>query len=130
MRKLSMLILDDSEVVEKAPRAITDENPSVEFELIFEDDLPGAVDTYKLISSEFGDWLETNASRFNIIVIGNNKGAGIQKAARIPQAIRPRTLIVWTDLPKDRESYQPYKDLGCTNFCTRRGFEDWLVKKI
>lgn len=54
----------------------------------------------------------------DVVILGNNLGAGLAKAVHIAGDMRSRTIVVWNDPPHEAVT-APYRTLGFTRFCTR-----------
>lgn len=93
--------------------------------LVTEDDIFPASDTYSPQESLLSYLRSVAIEAYSLIVIGNNLGAGLRKAAVISESMRNKCVIVWNDLPGSRE-LEPYQQLGYTRFTTRRYFEQYL----
>ena len=60
----------------------------------------------------------TTEAQIDLIIIGNNLDAGVQKAFAVAEAMRSKTIIVWNDYRSGME--RPYVRLGgFTRFCSR-----------
>jgi hypothetical protein len=60
---------------------------------------------------------EATPERYDAVIVGNNLGTGLSKAANLPEPMRSRTMIVWNQ-------YQPgveraYAEMGFTRFGQR-----------
>ncbi len=76
-----------------------------------------AVGGYRLTEHSSDLALGASLDRYDAVVIGNNEWVGRSKAARIPQDMRPRTLIVWNHYVLGEEA--PYRQMGFTRFGQR-----------
>lgn len=66
-------------------------------------------------------------------VIGNNLGAGLIRARRVPECLRDRFVIVWNERPGEFE--EDYAALGYKHFCARSELmqklqELWTAKQV
>jgi hypothetical protein len=62
-----------------------------------------------------------------IVILGNNRGAGFVKAKSIPQRLKDRTIVLWNNRRAADE--QPYAQLGFKHFGNRCDIVN-LVKQI
>ena len=56
---------------------------------------------------------------FDIVILGNNMGAGVTIAQNIPEALRSKTIVVWNYYPIPRD-VKEYEKLGLSHFCGRQ----------
>lgn len=62
---------------------------------------------------------------YDLIVVGNNNGAGVEKAAAMPVALRSRTVIVWNSIPGAINRGE-YEAMGFIHFSTRESLWRYL----
>ncbi|MFA5961449.1 MAG: hypothetical protein WC848_02070 [Parcubacteria group bacterium] len=113
MEQLRVLYLDEDLqfLVEFNPTA-TSINATTEFQL-------GSDNVYRQASGDLChniEWILKDQD-FNLVVIGNNLGAGISKAKAVPETMKNQTIIVWNHSTFDHMSI--YADLGFQHFTTR-----------
>ena len=60
---------------------------------------------------------ETVGGDYDHVVIGNNMGAGVQRATAVAEGMRDSTSIVWNVYAPGAE--QPYRGLGIRHFLSR-----------
>ena len=70
----------------------------------------------------------TASKNFDIVVLGNNLGAGIVKAASIHPRLHSRTVVVWNDDGLGGKA--EYEKLGFRNFMTRDSLEAYITKLV
>lgn len=68
--------------------------------------------------------LMTSNNKVDIVIIGNNLGAGVAKARAVADAMRDRTVVVWNVYRKGDES--TYAKLGFKRFGSRSDLPDIL----
>lgn len=68
---------------------------------------------------------ELEPDTFDVIVIGNNMGAGVVKAEVLSEACRSKVVVVWLDTPNEAATL-PYRELGYTHFARRKDLEEYL----
>lgn len=71
------------------------------------------------------EYIQTYASDYGLIIIGNNLGAGLLKAKFVPQDMRSRCVVVWNDEPAPATS-APYKAMGYKHFTSRQNLRVFL----
>lgn len=70
----------------------------------------------------------TKLSNFDIVVIGNNLGAGVLKAMAVHKRLRHRTVVVWNDdIFKGKEEYEK---LGLHRFMPRHHLRNYIVTLV
>lgn len=79
----------------------------------------------------------TENKKVDIIIIGNNRGAGVFKAEAVADDMKDKTIIVWHDLCGDefderdeQEKTWPYRRLGFKCFALRRDMKQAVLKVI
>lgn len=73
----------------------------------------------------------TENKKVNLIIIGNNCGAGVFKAEAVADDIKDKTIIVWHDLCEDeQEKTWPYRRLGFRHFAERKDMKQTVLKII
>jgi len=66
--------------------------------------------------------------QYDLVVIGNNRGTGVEYARLLLHDIKSRVLVVWNDYrPGDEEIYA---SLGLEHFCSRPEQADYLLKML
>ena len=121
MKRLRVLVLDslvilDTVALEREGFAL--EVTSLEYEEIFN------AHGYKVCDS--GSALAHEGRNFDLIVIGNNLGTGLQYARVVPVEMRRRTLIVWNEYTPGDE--RGYARMGYRKFASRKDQTDWLIR--
>lgn len=69
--------------------------------------------------------LRSHSASYDLIIIGNNLGAGLVKASRVPPGMRERVVIVWNDAPNEYTT-APYKAMGYRHFSRRMDLMKFL----
>jgi hypothetical protein len=64
---------------------------------------------------------KSKSSDIDLIIIGNNMGAGVDKARALTPEACPKTIVVWNDYLPGTEL--PYAELGYRYFASRADFE-------
>jgi len=109
--------------------------PDLEIELVNPiDELSGEAD--RLPISERYYWTEdseveaivrrlTRKEHFDLVIIGNNKGAGLRKAACVKPSMRAASVVILWNSFGYRDT-KPYENMGYTHFCTRDQYSKFL----
>lgn len=113
MKTVKVLFLDDTFMV---PLSVL-ERAGIKIEMTDEHSL-GIDDSYAAITPISAQRIAQEAQRHDLIIIGNNLRAGIEKAAAIPTERLGRVIVVWNDYRKGDE--RPYAALGISQFGSRR----------
>lgn len=71
------------------------------------------------------EFIREHAADYGLVIIGNNLGAGVFKAAFVPEAMWNRSVVVWNDEPTESMKAQ-YKQLGYQHFTSRRNLSEFL----
>ncbi|MSR78847.1 MAG: hypothetical protein EXS59_01750 [Candidatus Taylorbacteria bacterium] len=61
----------------------------------------------------------------DIVVIGNNRGAGLEKAKAIAQHLQDQTIVTFFDKPHEGMTRE-YVEMGFKHFCIRRDLRQRL----
>jgi hypothetical protein len=56
---------------------------------------------------------------FDLIIVGNNEGAGVKRVRALPKVLLPQVLVIWNNEVNMRENRHEYEALGVTRFATR-----------
>lgn len=59
----------------------------------------------------------TTSKEVDIVVVGNNLGAGVAKAKAIAEDMKEKTIVVWNSYSRGNEAH--YARLGLTHFGSR-----------
>lgn len=73
------------------------------------------------------DYVKEWGSTYDLIVIGNNLGAGIAKAQALERSARNRVVICWHDEPSEH-NIAPYRALGYRHFTTRERLVEYILE--
>lgn len=74
-------------------------------------------------------WIETQAKTdFDIIIVGNNNGAGLAKVHHIPSDQLDKVIVVWAEYEEGKTI--PYRKLGIKHFSTRVGVAKKILEAI
>lgn len=65
---------------------------------------------------------------FDLVIIGNNMGHGLDIADKICKELRPRTLIVWNSNSSRREQTH-YESMGFVHFGSRTDEKTWYEEQ-
>ena len=68
------------------------------------------------------------AGKVDIVVIGNNMGAGVAKAQAVVDKMKEMTIVVWNSYHKGDE--QPYTDLGLKHFGSRKDLPQLITEML
>ena len=69
---------------------------------------------------------ETASGRYDWVIIGNNRGAGVTKARRVAEAMKDKTIIIANSHPPEGL----YRDLGFQHFASREMAGNLLARLI
>jgi hypothetical protein len=73
---------------------------------------------------------EITAGGVDYVVIGNNMGAGVPKAAAVAESLRAEnTCVMWNGTPTDTDK-APYLSLGYTRFIRRADLPECLTDAL
>jgi hypothetical protein len=117
MRTIKCLIIDAADRFQ-VPWIILAEDWHIRVEAIAEVE-KGEQYGYRLYEPDRAtfQWIaDQTKEHFDVVILGNNGKAGLEKAPHIPKTLRDRTIVVWTSSVGRTE---PYRDLGFNRFSTR-----------
>ncbi|MDB5194115.1 MAG: hypothetical protein JWN50_129 [Parcubacteria group bacterium] len=60
--------------------------------------------------------------RYDLIVVGNNRGEGLRFAECIPDTERGRAVVIWNDHRLSDSMHRPYLTLGINRYASREDF--------
>lgn len=93
-------------------------------EMVVEADLFPNNDVYEPHQAVL-DYIAKEGAIFDLIVIGNNLGAGLSKAEQLPLDARANAIVVWNEDPMPATT-APYRRLGYIHFMSRRRLMKFL----
>lgn len=65
---------------------------------------------------------------FDLVILGNNLGAGLKKGSHIANKLKEKTIVVWGSYT-DEETV-PYQQQGFSHFSQRVNVEDEILRMI
>ena len=70
----------------------------------------------------------TSEAGIDYVVIGHNRGVGVERAGAVVESLRKNACVVWESYQEGIE--EPYRELGYETFLARRDFVDHFVETM
>ena len=123
MKIVKVLFLDD------APWFLPDlTSHGIKLEVI-QEGLWGTMNVYSAPTTHVCEAVkELTAGKVDVVVIGNNLGAGVAKAQAVVDKMKEMTIVVWNSYHKGDE--QPYTDLGLKHFGSRNDLPQLITEML
>jgi hypothetical protein len=123
MKIVKVLFLDD------APWCLPNlSQKGIELEVIRESEW-GTMDVYKAPPHVCEAVKQlTEEKKVDLVIVGNNMGAGVLKAQAIAEDMKEKTIVVWNFYTLGVE--QPYAAFGLKHFCSRKNLSKMVPKLL
>lgn len=70
----------------------------------------------------------TGGGAVDMVIVGNNNGAGVKRAGAIAEGMKEMTIIVWNDYEKGLEA--PYHSMGFKHFGSRSDLKKLIAEML
>jgi len=124
LQKLKVLFLDREENGKFLPGVEQLLPLEVNLELFSEIDQPHSTEFFEKIRKL------TAKKMIDLVVIGNNLGAGVKKAEAVAKKMRDRTIILWNRYTPGCPEEKHYRELGITRFASRSDLPKEILEMI
>jgi hypothetical protein len=112
MKTIKILCIDDTSL----NSSIIENKYGIKIKVIYEVYDGEEINSYK-VDPRICEMIEKTGDKFDLIIIGNNLGAGIEKTKYVPDNMKEKTIIIFNfPIPQD---IIPYKEMGFNYFASR-----------